>query len=44
MASAARAAKQTRTPARLIAFCQTGKTSISRKLASQSIMAQNAAA
>jgi hypothetical protein len=34
----------TRTPARLIAFWVTGKISMMRKLASQSIIAQNAAA
>jgi hypothetical protein len=37
------AAKQTSTPARLMAFCQTGKTSISAKLASQSTVAAIAA-
>src|ERR1700689_5931479 len=44
MASAASPAKTTRTPLRLMAFCVTGNASMTRKLASQSIIAQNAAA
>ncbi len=44
MAAAHRAAKQTMTPARLMAFCQTGKTSMRAKLASQSTVAAMAAA
>jgi hypothetical protein len=43
-APSARPAKQTMTPPRLMAFCQTGKTSISRKFASQSTVAAIAAA
>ena len=44
MARAARPAKTTITPPRLMAFCVTGNTSMIAKLASQSIIAANAAA
>jgi hypothetical protein len=44
MASAQSPAKMTMTPPRLSAFWLTGKISMIRKLASQSIIAQNAAA